>query len=361
MNATESFEPKWATPPGATVLDVLREREMAVGEFAEAVHRDLESVSRLLHGVEPLTDEWAEALARVVGASPTFWLRREALYRSDLKRVCEAAGTSTSDWAKSLPLGDMVQFGWIERGSSPGETALNACAFLGVVTANSFERRYKELLSSAAYRASNAFVAQPSAVAAWLRQGEIVASAVDCASWNETKLREAIEPIRALTNEEDPQKFLPPLRKYLAGCGIALVVARAPAGCHASGVARFLNEQKGLIQLSFRYLSDDQFWFTLFHEIGHILLHAKDGLFIEMDDHRKSAKESEADAFAISELFANVGVESLDTLEISKFAIARLARKAGIAPGLIVGQLQARKRIPYKHFNYFKKRYAWQG
>jgi HTH-type transcriptional regulator / antitoxin HigA len=56
-----------------------------------------------------------------------------------------------------------------------------------------------------------------------------------------------------------------------------------------------------------------------------------------------------------------VGVETHDTLEISKFAIARLARKAGIAPGLIVGQLQARKRIPYKHFNYFKKRYAWQG
>lgn len=359
MSATNPFEPKWAIPPGATVLDVLREREMAVGQFADAVHRDLKSVSRLLHGVEPLTEEWAESLARVVGASVAFWLRREELYRSDLKRVCEAAGTSTSDWAKSLPLRDMVRFGWIEKGSSPDETALNACAFLGVVTADSFELRYKGLLSSAAYRSSNAFVAQPSAIAVWLRQGEIAASAIDCAPWDESKLHAAIDPIRALTNEENPGKFLPRLQEMLASCGIALVVARAPDGCRASGAARFLNEQKGLIQLSFRYLSDDQFWFTLFHEIGHILLHAKDGLFIEMNDNQKSAVESEADAFALGSLFAKVGAESLDKVQISKFDIARLARRAGIAPGLVVGQLQVKKRIPYKHFNFFKKRYVW--
>src|SRR5690349_11477492 len=143
MEYRDSFEPNWAAPPGATVLDLMRERHMAVGQFATAIHKDPTTVSRFLFGIEPLTSEWAESLSSVVGASAAFWLRREEMYRSDLKRVCHAAGVHTSDWANTLPLKDMVKFGWIEKGESRDETALNACAFLGVMTTESYKRRYQ--------------------------------------------------------------------------------------------------------------------------------------------------------------------------------------------------------------------------
>lgn len=360
MEYTDSFEPQWASPPGATVLDVMQERDMALGELANAMHKDPATVSRLLYGIEPLTTEWADSLAAVVGASASFWLRREEMYRADLRRLCNASGTHVSEWAKALPLKDMVQFGWIEKGASRDETALNACAFLGVVTTSSFERRYQDLLSSSAYRTSNAFVTQPSALAVWLRQGEIEASAIDCAPYDAARLRSSIPSIRALTNEPDPIRFLPKLETLLASCGVALVIARAPAGCRASGVARFLNDRKGLIQLSFRYLSDDQFWFTLLHEIGHVLLHAQDGLTLEIAGENKSAAESEADAFALGALFEEVGIDALASVEPTKFGIARLAHRAGVCSGLVVGQLQARGRVRYNHFNGFKVRYTWE-
>ena len=100
MNSMKSFEPKWMTPPGATVLDLLEERGLPVSELAEATQKDVQSTSRLLFGVEPLTADWAERLSRVLGASSTFWLQREAYYRADLRRLCSI--TSSCKTARLL-------------------------------------------------------------------------------------------------------------------------------------------------------------------------------------------------------------------------------------------------------------------
>ena len=139
-----------------------------------------------------------------------------------------------------------------------------------------------------------------------------------------------------------------------------MVAARAPEGCRASGATRFVTPNKAIIQLSFRYLADDQFWFTVFHEIGHLVLHAHERLFLEGLEERHSEAETEADEFAARVLFEKVGVDALATVSLTKFDIARLARRAGVSPGLVVGQLQEKRRIPFKHFNYMKVRYDWE-
>lgn len=356
MNA---FEPKWATPPGATVLDLLQERGLPVGHLATAAHRDVHEVSRLLYGLAPLDEAWAASLANVLGSTASFWLRREEQYRADLKRLCPAAG-APHQWLDELPVRDMVKFGWMKGGQTAEETFLNACAFLGVSTPQAFERKYERLVGEAAYRRSNAFKTNAAAVAAWLRQGEIEAASVDCEPWSEDKLVAALRDIRALTRVSDPGAFIPALQRLMAECGVAVVIARAPEGCRASGATRFLTPKKALIQLSFRYLADDQFWFTVFHEIGHLVLHAHEEVFLEGIEERHSQAETEADEFALEKLFEEVGLEALDAVIPNKFDIARLARRAGISPGLVVGQLQEQKRIPYRHFNFMKVRYAWQ-
>lgn len=360
MGSMTTFQPNWTIPPGATVLDLLRERGKRVEELAQATHKDITSVSRLLFGVEPLTADWAESLAQVLGASPAFWLRREERYRADLQRLCDLpAEESTATWLDDLPLRDMIRYGWVQQGQSTRETALNVCAFFGVTNGESYKKKYQSLLSSAAYRSSATYAPRPSAVAAWLRQGEIVASAIDCMPWSDVALRDSLDEIRALTREPDPARFIPELQRIFARCGVAMVVARAPEGCRASGATRFLDNNKAVVQLSFRYLSDDQFWFTVFHEVGHILLHAHEDLYLEGLEDRNSQAEIEADDFALKTLFAKVGVDALDQGIQSKFEIARLARKAGVSPGVVVGRLQDKGLIPYKHFNYMKARYAW--
>jgi HTH-type transcriptional regulator / antitoxin HigA len=355
-----SFEPKWATPPGATVLDLLQERGLPVGHLARETLRDSQEVSRFLHGLVALTDDWAEQLARVLGSTPAFWLRREQLYRSDLERLSTVEEPADS-WLSSLPVSEMVKYGWIESGGSKHATVLNACAFLGTATSEAFERKYERLLSASAYCQSSAFTTNYPAVAAWLRQGEIEAAAIDCDPWDSDMLRASLEEVRALTRTSEPAEFMPKLRQLLARCGVAVVVARAPDGCRASGATRFLTPKKALIQLSFRYLADDHLWFTVFHEIGHLLLHAHERVFLEGLEERNSEAEAEADQFSLNTLFARVGVESLDRVVPNKFDIVRLARRAGIAPGIVVGQLQDKGRVPFKHFNFMKVRYAWEN
>lgn len=353
------FEPNWTNPPGATVLDLLQERQVPIKELALRAHRNIQNVSRLIYGVEPLTADWAECLSDLLGASPGFWLRREEMYRADLRRLCESTEVPPEKWMSEVPLKDLVRFGWIEQGVTAKETALNACAFFGVTTSSSFEQKYKRLYRASAYRASSAYATRPTAVAAWLRQGEIEASTVECAPWSHNKLAHSLDLIRSLTLESDPSVFLPELRSILSSCGVAMVVARTPEGCRASGATRFLNSEQALMQLSFRYLADDQFWFTVFHEIGHLLLHANTELFLEGLEDGNNIAEREADEFALQTLFSEVGVQALDTVELSLRGIKRLARKAGVSDGIVVGQLQNRKRIPYRHFNNLKARYAW--
>jgi plasmid maintenance system antidote protein VapI len=359
MQKMNAFEPMWVTPPGATVLDLLQERGLAVGYLAKEAHRDVHEVSRLLYGLAPLDADWAANLSRVLGSTASFWLRREEQYRADLKRLCPPTDAA-HEWLDELPIRDMVRLGWIAGGRTADETVLNACAFLGVSTSKAFERKYERLIGAAAYRRSSAFKTNSAAVAAWLRQGEIEAASIDCQPWSVSRLIAALPEVRALTRIGDPDIFIPALRQLMAACGVAVVIARSPDGCRASGATRFLAPDKALIQLSFRYLVDDQFWFTVFHEVGHLVLHAHGEVFLEGLEERHSQAESEADEFALQKLFEAVGISALDTVSLSKFDIARLARRAGVSPGLVVGQLQDKKRIPYRHFNFMKVRYAWQ-
>ena len=149
MKTMTSFEPMWATPPGATVLDVLQERGWDVGHLAKEAHRDLHEVSRLLYGVAQLDAGWAESLSRVLGSTTAFWLRREEQYRSDLRRLSTSAEVSHA-WLGALPVRDMIKFGWIESGHSAEETLINACAFLGVSTSKAFESKYERLIGASA-------------------------------------------------------------------------------------------------------------------------------------------------------------------------------------------------------------------
>lgn len=360
MTAASAFQPDWVSPPGATILDLLEERGSTVGEFATAAQRSIQEVSALLYGSGALNEAWAQQLSSLIGASPTFWLRREEQYRSNLERLANSADdASAQSWLLELPIVDMVKFGWIDKGKNRGETLANALAFFGVPSVESWRSRYKLALESAAYRTSAAFETRPGAVAAWLRRGEVAARSIDCKPWNPEKFKAALVSIRALTREPDPSKFLPELTALGRECGVAIIVERAPDGCRASGATKFMSSSKALMLLSFRYLSDDQFWFTVFHEAGHLLLHSRQGLFLEGFESPEGSAENEADDFALRSLFTEEGLKELHSVKLNQFSIARLAKRLGVGIGSVVGQLQEMGRVPYKHFNYMKVRYTW--
>src|SRR5258708_16648987 len=106
-----------------------------------------------------------------------------------------------------------------------------------------------------------------------------------------------------------------------------------------------------MIFLSPRYLSDDQFWFSFFHEAGHLLLHSHKALFLEDGSEVTSHEENEANSFAEDILMPRELRTELLKMPMTRNNIMRLAVKAGISRGIVVCQLQHMKLIKPSQIN----------
>ena len=354
MARRADFVPDWASPPGATIADLVRERGISERDLAVNLGQTLAELRNLLDGRVPITLGLAQGLQETLGASVEFWMTRDHHYRVDAQRI---HASKQRDWVSALPVRDMIGLGWIEERPRPEEEA-NACLqFFGVPTIRAWHETYLESPSLAAFRISPSLDSRPGAVAAWIRQATIVATATECAAWDPKSFSDSLANIRRLTRIADPTRFLPPLREICAASGIAVVVLRTPAGCPASGAARLLSPNRGLIVLSFRHRSDDHVWFTFFHEAGHLVLHGEQGLHIDGDPTPSTPVEQEANDFAAEILIPNRFRTELESVPLRPKDIIRLARSVGVSPGILVGQLQHSGRIGYDRLNSLKRRY----
>ncbi len=356
MSRGHEFTPDWASAPGDTIADILCERKISLADFATQIAQTPAEAMDLLQGRATITLRTARLLRQTLGGSVEFWMSRDFQYREDVCRIHAA----DREWLSELPLGDMIKFGWLRPVPHPSEEVGACLRYFGVPTVSAWRQAYADLQDAVAFKTSPSFDSRPAAVATWLRQGEIEAEAIECGSWAPDSFRRSLVQARLLTREKAPAHFIPALRTLCAANGVAALVVRAPNGCRASGATKFLSPSKALLLLSFRFLSDDHFWFTFFHEAGHILLHGERRLFLEDLEPPSSAAEKEANEFAERILIPDEFRDSLMRLPADHRQIIRFARRIGTSPGIVVGQLQHHGRIPHRHLNGLKRRFQWE-
>ena len=355
------YRPMAITPPGQTIGDLLEERGIRQTELATRMDVTPKFVNELIAGKAGITPSTALALEKALDVPADFWLVRDARYQEALAREQSKMEMAASvSWLDELPLKDMRAFKWVtEQEDKPSYVA--ACLkFFGVASVGAWRQQYvTQTISAAAYRASEKIRANPGSVAAWLRVGEVMAAGIECAPFDRDLFLRALGEARKLTVEIDPAKFVPALRDLFAACGVAVVIVRAPKGCPISGAVRWLSPQKALVQLSMRYLRNDTFWFTFFHECGHIALHGKKMLFLE-NEEMTGSEEDEADRFAADRLIAPGDWAQFSPFGITESVIKEFAHRIGIAPGIVVGRLQNEKRLPWNRLNNLKQGYRWK-
>lgn len=358
--ANNTFQPNWVSPPGDTMADILEERHLSPIEFADQIGYSVDITNDLLNGNSLITIEMAQRLERALGVSASFWMNRESQYRKDISRFQVEARSSTDEvWLKELPVKDMAALGWIKPTHRASDKVAECLRFFGVPNVRAWRETYHDVLETSAFRTSASFDSQSGAVAAWLRQGEIEGAKIESKVWDAKYFQEALPNIRALTRKRNPDTFIPELQELCAECGVAVVIARAPTGCRASGATLFLSPSKALLLLSFRYLSDDHFWFTFFHEAAHLILHSKDDLFLEGMEIC-SMKEEEANDFAANTLIPEQFQSELSNMPLNGREVIRFARKIGVSPGVVVGQLQHLGVINRNQLNNLKTRFGWE-
>lgn len=359
-SSVNDYRPSLVSPPGTTLGELLEEKGIKQTEFATRLGVTPKFINELVSGKAIITPPTALALEKTLGVPADFWLVRDARYQEILAR--EKAQTALAEnvgWLEELPLKDLKDYGLIKPQPDKPSYVAALLSFFGVASVEAWREQYIScVVDNAAYRKVNAKKSSPGSIAAWLRVGELCAEKIECAPFNREKFLDAVSEARRLTLEEDPAVFCTKLKDLFAECGVAVVVVRAPKHCPVSGVVRWLTPQKALVQLSMKFLRNDSFWFTFFHECGHIALHGKKILFLEGTEMSNS-EEDEADRFAADRLIPPTDLARFSSGAIEEGTVKSFAKDIGIAPGIVVGRLQNDGLLKWSEMNSLKQRYEW--
>ena len=353
------FQPDYAVHPGEVLTYELSLRGMNQNELAKRTGLTPKHIVSLVKGHSGITPETAIKLERALGMPVDYWLNLEAHYQEIQARLDEERRLDNDlSWLDRIPLRDMVKLGWIKKFNDKHEQLEEVLRFFGIASVRQWKKMWPNL--AVAFRQHNTHEVRPEAVSVWLRQGELAAAKIACESFDKDAFREALDHIRGLT-ELPPQDFIPHIQALCAEAGVAVVFVPSLPKTGVSGATRWLNSEKALIQLSARYKSDDHLWFTFYHEAGHILLHGKKELFLEGINGMDEEKEAEANSFAQKELIPRKAFRRFtNEANFSRDAIIFFAQNIGIAPGIVVGQLQHSKLIGFSQCNDLKRRYKWE-
>jgi addiction module HigA family antidote len=357
-NPRTGWNPDWTVPPGEILLEALQDRGMSQSELARRMARPVKTINEIINGKAAITSETAIQLERALGISARFWTGVEASYRDSLARhEAQRELEANATWIDDFPITDLVKGKQLKRGSSKAETLANLLSYLGLSSPIAFDRQW--LGSAAAFRSSPAFLASPKAVAVWLRWGEREAAAVDVSEFNAHRFLETLQAIRPLTRREPFKQIFDRVKAMCAAAGVVVVLVPELSGTHLNGATRWLGS-KAVIQLSNRHKSDDQFWFTFYHEAGHLLSGSRRHDFLDSagpePNESDNTDEEAADRFARDTLLPSDAYKTfIQNRDFSVTAIRTFAEHQTVAPGIVVGRLQQDKLLQPQQMRHLKK------
>lgn len=344
------YIPQVVFHPGETLAEKLVEMEMGPKEFAVRTGKPEKTIHAVLKGESAITPDMAVQFESVTKIPAHFWMNKQRSFDEYLARERQRKViVESASWARKFPLAEMITKGWIEAARSINEKSENLLSFFGMSNPDAWHNFYFNKELKVAFRISLAHTKEPYAISAWLRKGELQAKELMAEEpYSAEKFKDALPAIKSLMAKH-PEDFQKNLQSLSLEAGVKVVYTPCLPKAPINGATRWLGDTP-LIQLSGRYKRNDVFWFTFFHEAGHILLHGKKDIFLENIEYpdKVDAKEVEADDFAIrwtlskeeeTEIISN-GIKTEEDL-------FRYAEKFNTHPAIIIGRLQYKKIIPY--------------
>jgi HTH-type transcriptional regulator / antitoxin HigA len=317
-----------AIHPGHIISRTLEREGMTQKNLSERTGLTEKHLSQIING---------EALENALGGAASFWINLEKNYQETKARI-----ERTSLIKEELPLlskfpyAELAKRGRVEQTTNKDKKIENLWRFFGV---NSLA--FVENTEAVAFRTRDGSQVKSEAIAAWLRCGELDAKEQIVAEFSESVLKSSLSDLKQLSLKS-AEDFSKETRAILNKAGVALVYTPHFPGTGVSGAVRWIGDNP-VMQLSLFGAYADMFWFNLFHEIGHLVLHGKKEKFIEFDKRDLSTvqeKETEADSFATKELIDPKDYQGFVRLgDFSRTAIVNFAKKLNISPGIISGRL----------------------
>lgn len=350
MEKHNQYFPQTNPHPGETLAEKLEEMDMGPKEFAIRTGKPEKTIIAILNGNSSITADMAIQFENVTNIPAHFWLNHQRSYdeyvaREKRKFILDEA----VNWMKCFPIADLIKKGWIEKVKTTEEKSAALLAFFGFSTHTAWENYYYNQQLKVVFRISLASIKESHSLSAWLRKGEIQAGDIKTGVFDEKKFKSTLSEIKAIMANH-PADFFLKLQKLCAEAGVKVVYTPCLPKAPISGSTRWLNDGSPLIQLSGRYKRNDSFWFTFFHEAGHILLHGTKDIFLEDIEYtdKDLEKEKQADSFAVKWTFSEEQeAELMQNDVINEGMIIKYAKKFNTHPAMIIGRLHNKELLPY--------------
>lgn len=349
-------QPAELIPPGETLQEWLDREDMTQAEFARRTSLTPKHVNHVIKGSVGISAEVALAFERVTMIPARYWTQLDANYQTAKQRAVEVQALGAHvDLVDRFPIAELEKRKCIEHRTSKVDKLAELLRYFGVAHPAALEDVW---LRPVLWRRSIAFEADEGALASWLRIAQRHASAVKTTAFDPAAARAAIDQMRALSIKPGIE-WLEPLRALCASAGIALVILKELPRCRINGATEWLSPEKAMVVLSLRHRRNDIFWFTLFHELCHVLRHSKKETFVDTKGSGISQQlELEADNFASRTLIPPQFVGTLRRLT-TEMEVQEFARTIGVAPGIVVGRMQHEGLIPHSRWTQLIERYRF--
>lgn len=328
----------FAPNPGRILQRELDARAISQAQLAARTGLSTKHINLVIKGTAALSADVAVTLEEILGVSAEMWLRLEAARQArDARTERQDALAGYADWASSFPRQLLIERGVIDRLDRGAALAARLLAFFEVASPHAFAKTWLE--PQASYKRSQNHAIDPNLTALWLRLAELQAAPLiqKAPAYDPIKLRAAASELPRLTTQ-DPGAAFRRGQELLLEAGVVLVFVAEIPNTRISGVSRWINKAP-MIAVTSRYKTLDSLWFTLLHEVAHILLHPKRSTFV--DDFKANddadAQETSANKFAEEHLIPPAYRDSLVSATTTS-EIRSIAHDLGVSPSLVAGQ-----------------------
>lgn len=338
-----------ATPPGVVIKEQIKSRGIKQSELAQRMDFSEKHISKLINGEVRLKPETAERLEMVLGIPAAFWNKLELIYREKLIKVNNE--NNLQDEIKllsSYPYKQLEKLNIIKKAESKEQAVINLRKFFEVSRLDIVTE--KNIMPIACRRLSITDKGTK-ALLVLAQYAKLQSRNEEIKSFSCDKLRKVIPEIRKLAKHRS-YDFFDNLKQLLADCGVALIQLPNITGSYLHGIS-FYDKNKVVLGISLRGKYADKFWFSLFHEIAHILQG-----HIYNENGTSTDDEKEADVIAANIMIPKQSIENFyRNGDFSPAAIRLFADKVNTDEGIVVGRLQTDKKIKYNQFNNYKIQY----
>lgn len=320
--------------PGYYIKEIVDESGLTQEDFAKRLDTTPKNLSILIRGEQSLSVDIAMKLARMLGTSVNYWLNLQNAYDALIAQF--KSEEELEEERKVFEYLDYKYFrdnyGLPDLPRQKDEQIKQVREFLNVATLTVFKKRDMAV----SFRSAAKEITEESTVKAnvMVQIAANKALEIEAPKFNKKKFEEAVK--YALTLTRNHKKFYPLICNAFLETGVIFVVLPNISGSKTNGATKKLGNNI-VLMVNDRRLYADSFWFTLFHEIGHIM-NGDYGISFEKET---GEQEEAADKYAENSL---IPLESYREFLAQKSfdiqAIKAFANQIERDPGIVLGRLQ---------------------